>query len=376
MQKSIGICDTTLRDGEQMPGVVFSPREKLRLAEKIADFGCDTIELMPSVSDSEMRVTRRICKMGLNAEITASTMMRKDHVQIALDCGVDSVTLFSPISDLHMRCSGGISREANITRSAEMVDYCREQGLKVNFAGSDAARADRGYLMDFMRAIERKVKYFLPCDTLGSLTPFETYSFIREIKEHCRCKIALHGHNDFGMATANTIAGLHAGADAFSGTFCGIGERAGNVPIEEVCAALKYIYDIDLGLRYRMTGDICRMVEKFSGMRMQAHKPLVGKNAFSHESGIHVDAILKDTETYEVFDPSDIGMERKLVFGKHNGKAILRHMFKGKITEGNVSGVMDRVKRISEAEKRSLSRSEVMKILRGVENGRTGIPDI
>jgi len=353
------IWDTTLRDGEQMPGVVFSPEEKIELATKFSDFGVDVIELMPAVSESEKRLAKQLASQGLGAEITASTMLRKEHVEIVLDCGIESITLFTPLSDIHLKYKLGISREENLERALEMVDFAGDHGLRVVFAGEDSTRADIEYLVNFINELSKHIEYFIPCDTLGCLTPSRTSRFFNLLNERCDFPLGSHVHNDFGMATANTLAGLMAGAEIFSGTFGGIGERAGNASIEEVCTALKFLHDVDLDVRYDMLTEICRLVEQYSGIVLQHHKPIVGRNAFSHESGIHVDGILKNPATYENFDPGFVGQERRLLFGKHTGRGIIKHIInKYKINWG-VEEALEKIKYISEHEHRSLRESEI-----------------
>lgn len=359
--EGIKICDTTLRDGEQMPGVVFSSEEKIELAEKSSEFGSDIIEIMPVVSKSEQKLTRELVELGLKSKITASTMLKKSHIDIALNCGVDNVTLFTPVSDIHLSAKLKTTREKNLEKALEMVDYCREHGLEVNFAGEDATRADLDYLISFIKSVEKKISYFLPCDTLGCLTPEKTEKFIKTLSRKCSSPLALHIHNDFAMSTANTLAGLDAGATIFSGTFGGIGERAGNAPIEEVVVGLKYLFGTVLEVRYKMLGDICRLVERYSGVKFQPHKPLTGENAFAHESGVHTDGMLKDTRTYENFNPGEMGMERKFLLGKHSGKAIIRHLFGDKISESRYDELLNRIKVRAENEKRSLVPEEILK---------------
>ncbi len=358
------ICDTTLRDGEQMPGVVFSPEEKIELAVKSSEFGTDIIEVMPTISISERILTKELSNMGLNSEITASTMLKKEHIEMAVDCGVSSVTLFTPLSDLHLKYKLKIGREENLNRALDMVDFSKEHGLKVYFAGEDSTRADINYVIQFINELSNKIEYFIPCDTLGCLTPFATYSFIKKLKENCKTPLCLHIHNDFGLSTANTLAGLSAGAEIFSGTFCGIGERAGNAPIEEVCTALRFLNGIELSVNYSMLTEICNLVELYSGMKLQSHKPIVGENAFTHESGIHADGVIKHPGTYENFDPEFVGQERRFLFGKHTGKGILKHILeKYGLLHGDLNNMLKRIKELSESYHHSLTETEVINLL-------------
>ena len=370
MEKTFRICDTTLRDGEQMPGVVFKPGQKIELAKKISDFGADIIELMPSVSAGEAEVTKTIAELGLKAEITASTMLRKQDIDLAASCNVDSVTLFTPVSDIHLKYKLGMSRQENLEKALESVDFAKSQGLAIHFAGEDATRADINYIIEFINALSKDIGYFLVCDTLGCLIPSKTYSFFKEICSRSKSPIALHAHNDFGMATANTLAGLEAGARVFSGTFTGIGERAGNAPLEEVISALKFLYNRELDVDYSALTELCNLVENYSGVTLQAHKPLIGRNAFSHESGIHADGIIKHASTYENFPPEFIGQKRRFLFGKHSGRRILQYALGRQIPDDEVSRLLEKIKSIAETEKRALSLTEVMNIHKNLEFGK------
>jgi len=360
MVKMFSICDTTLRDGEQMPGVVFKPEQKIELAQRFSDFGVDIIELMPSVSKIEMQTAKEIANMGLKSEITASTMLRKSHVDIALNSNLGSVTLFTAMSDIQLKHSVNMSREENKQKSMEIVEYARSHGLKINFAGADCTRADMNYIIDFLDSMKGYISYFMACDTLGCMTPMNTRIFFQTLCDNTKIPIALHAHNDFGLATANTLSGLEAGAKIFSGTFNGIGERAGNTPIEEVLVSLKYLYGVDPKVKFHDMSKICNIVQNYSGIQLQKHKPLVGANAFCHESGIHVDGILKNTSTFEPFDPSTIGMERKIVFGKHSGKNGIMEELKKMSLDVDVRTVLDMVKEESQRQKRAVSIEEIL----------------
>lgn len=353
------ICDSTLRDGEQMSGAVFKPEQKIELAGKISDFGVDVIDIMPAVSALEAGTTKKIAELGLKSEITATTMLRKKDIDLAVSCEVDSVTFFAPMSDLHLKYKLGMSREECLEKSLRAIDYARTYGLKINFAGEDSTRADFEYLIYFINQISPYIQYFFICDTVGNLTPETAYTFFSKTNKLVNCMTGLHEHNDFGLATANTIAGLAAGCSLFSGTFCGIGERAGNAAIEEVCAALKFLYGIDLEVKYEEMTDICRMVEKYSGIHIQHHKPIIGKNAFSHESGIHVDGVLKNPLTYEPFDPKYIGQKREIVFGKHSGRSGIKGELGPGLSDAEADVILNKIKSISQEEKRALSRQEI-----------------
>lgn len=362
MKKRIQIWDETFRDGEQMPGVVFSNDEKKEMIKKSSEFGCDIISLMPSISKSEAELTRELCDSELRPKITALCMLNKKSIDLAKSCNVQKVFLFTAVSDIHLENKLKINRKDNLEKSFGLIKYANDLGLNVDFGAEDSTRSDITYLIDFMNSVSCEIEYFMPADTLGCLTPFTTYDFVKKLKKETDCKICLHCHNDFGQATANTLAGIVAGADLFSGTFTGIGERCGNAPIEEVVTALKYQYGQELPVKYKMISEICNLIEKYSGVELQKHKPICGENAFSHESGIHVDGVLKFPKNYENFPPEEIGRKTEIIFGKHSGKSGLRYLFGDKFDEKEYSIMLQGIKQKSQLEKRAFSRDEIMNI--------------
>jgi len=353
------IYDTTLRDGEQMPGVVFSKEEKIRLAKIISDFGAGIIGLMPSVSEAEREVTEHLANCGLESQITAATMMRRDDIDTAKNCGVQRIILFTSVSDIHIEKKLQTTRKATLEKAVKFVEYAKEQGVAVDFAGEDSTRADFDFLVKFINSLDGRIDYFLPCDTLGILTPWQTYDLVRKLKQETDCQIGLHIHNDLGQATASTLAGIEAGADLFSGTFTGIGERAGNVPLEEVVMALRTQHNKMLDVKYELIWKICYLVQQYSGVRLQKHKPISGVNAFSHESGTHVDGVLKASENYENFDPRIIGGKREILFGKCSGRGGLRYLFKDRFTDEQYVEMLKEIKLRAEAEKRAFTEEEI-----------------
>ncbi len=360
----IYIHDTTLRDGEQMPDIVFTSEEKIELAEKFVEFGVDEIDIMPAVSDSEARLAKELAER-YHDKISATCRMRKDDINQVKSLGIKKITLFAPVSDIFLGPKFGNDRRTNLRRAIESVKYANRLGLKISFAGMDSTRADYTYLLKFMKSIEDSIDIFYIADTVGHLRPSEVAGFVSSIKKETRCRIGMHVHNDFSMATANTISGIKAGADAFSGTFTGIGERAGNAPIEEVCVALKCLENMEMNVRYGLIKEICDLVEKYSGVRIHPHKPIIGSNIFSHESGIHSDAVLKHPLTFEPFEPELIGCRRKFRFGKHSGKNALKHVLEKTdvhLSENSLDGFLKHIKSESEQQKRAFSEEEVLRL--------------
>ncbi len=361
------IHDTTLRDGEQMPGVVFSYEEKLRLAELAIDFGVDFIDIMPSVSASETELAQELASRH-NKHISATCRARKEDIELAYKLGIRQIVLFSPLSDIHLLHKLRISREKNLRNSLEMIDYADRLGLCVDFAAEDCTRADWNYLKGFLSSISDKIRIFYMADTVGYLTPEHAYDFVSELKD-IHEDLGIHMHNDLGLATANTLAAIRAGAKCFSGTFTGIGERAGNAPIEEVCISLKYLYKKELNVKYERIAEICDLVEKYSGIALQSHKPLVGKNAFCHESGIHADGVIKYPATYEHVEPETVGRSRSFFFGKHTGRNVLRH-FLGNMDEETILNILTKIKTIAQNTKYVFSEREIVEISRNMHKNK------
>ncbi|MCQ8894360.1 MAG: homocitrate synthase family protein [Methanolinea sp.] len=322
----IEICDVTLRDGEQTPGVSFTCEEKVRIAEVLDQIGVEVIEAgFPATSSYEKRCVSSVSALGLNARICCLARARKPDVDAAIDAGVDMVSIFIPTSELHVRHKFHAPREKVLADALEMVDYTHDHGLQVRFAAEDASRTDLPFLLEVYRQGEEHGADLLSfADTVGALTPLEMYRTMRKIVRAIKKPLCAHCHNDMGMATANTIAAAQAGAFQLHTTVNGIGERAGNAALEEVLVALYMkgnVRHYDLSHLVTLSG----MVAQYSGIPIDKLKPVVGDHAFRHESGIHIAAILEDPETYEYFPPTLVGATRKFTLGKHTGKKALEH---------------------------------------------------
>lgn len=364
---SLRICDTTLRDGEQMSGVVFSQDEKIELAKKFSELGIDGVELMPVVSNVEREVAKYLSGCDLGCEIMASTRMSREDVDLAIDCGADRAVLFSSLSDIHLD-TYGVSRDENLRRTLDIVDYACDCGMKVDFAGEDSSRADRNYLIDFVGALRGKVDYFLACDTMGIWWQDEVARFVRDVRDATGVKVGLHLHNDLGQAVANSLTGVRAGAEMVSGTFTGIGERAGNAALEEILVGLNFQHGVILDVKYEMLGEVCDLVSKYSGVGIHANKPIVGGNAYCHESGRHVDAMMKNGGCYENYSPDEVGRERSFVYGKQSGVGGLKGRFGKRFSDKVYYEGLREIKARSIEEKRSFGVEEAEAILREVKD--------
>ena len=349
---NIEICDVTLRDGEQTPGVSFSCEEKVKIATMLDTIGVEVIEAgFPAVSPNEAHCVKTIANLGLDARVCGFCRAREGDIQTAIDCDVAMVSIFIPTSELHVRLKFKKSREEVLEDSLKMIDYARDHGVLVRFAAEDASRTDLPFLKKVYRgAAEHGAVLLSFADTVGCLIPTEMQSIMTELVSSVDVPFCAHCHNDMGCAVANTITAAQAGAFQLHTTVNGIGERAGNASLEEVLVALRMKGNVD---RYDLShlNKLSHMVEKFSGITLPRNKPVTGELAFSHESGIHIAAILEDPSSYEYFPPDMVGGERHFILGKHTGKKALEHVMAGlgcECTDKQVCRVLDLVKDHSE----------------------------
>ncbi len=345
--------DTTLRDGEQTPGVSFSPEMKLEIAIELDALGIEEIEAgFPVVSPGEFKAVRMICKEGLSSKIFALSRARISDIEAAIDAGVEGISLFTSISPVHLKYKMRRPKEEVVRSALEALEFAKDHGLFVSFSSEDATRTPLGELFALYRmAEERGADRVHISDTVGVATP-QAYQhivgFFRKVLKS-GTQIGVHTHNDFGLATANALAGAVAGADMVSVTVNGIGERAGNASLQEVALALEVLYGIDSGIDKSKILKLSRLVEEYSGIKIPENKPVIGKNAFRHESGVHVDAVLRNPLTYEPFLPEVIGQRREIIIGKHSG----RHALEKKLSELGLFGkepskLLDEIKRIGD----------------------------
>ncbi|MCE5215035.1 MAG: homocitrate synthase family protein [Methanobacterium sp.] len=317
----ITIYDTTLRDGEQTPGVCLRTPEKVRIARKLDELKIHQIEAgFPVVSNEEKRSIKAIMNEDLNADILVLSRTKKEDIDTAIDCGVDGIITFMGTSNLHLKHKIKMSQEEILNICMSSIEHAKDHGLFVAFSAEDATRTD----LEFLKKLYKKAEDYGAdrvhiADTVGAISPQGISYLVKELKSQLKTDIALHCHNDFGMALSNSISGLLAGANAISTTVNGIGERAGNTSLEELVMALKLIYNVDLDFNIKIFYELSKLVEKLTNMKIPENKPIVGRNVFRHESGIHVDAVLEEPLTYEPFLPELIGHQRRIVLGKHSG---------------------------------------------------------
>jgi isopropylmalate/homocitrate/citramalate synthase len=350
LPEKILIYDTTLRDGEQTPGVSFSKDQKLEISHLLDEIGIPQIEAgFPVVSKEEAQAVKAITKEGLDAEILVLTRLRKPEVDIALDCDVDMVLLFIAASELHRKYKLKRSCEELEDCIIDVVEYSRAHGLKTSFSTEDTTRAQWDIIERYNNAaVESGADRLGITDTVGCIHPEALEYLVNKVKSKYPVPVSIHLHNDFGLATANAISGVTAGAQAVATTVNGIGERAGNVPLIEFIMAMETLYGYEFGLDTARFKELSDLVSKHSGIPVPVNQPLVGKNIFTHESGIHVAAVLNNPATYECIPPEIVGNCRNLILGKHTGT----HVIEKKLSERGISA----------------DSKEIDKILEGVKN--------
>ena len=363
--RQIYVVDTTLRDGEQTAGVVFANEEKLAIATMLSDLGVDQLEVgIPTMGGDEKNAIKSIVKRNLKSSIMAWNRAVISDIQESIDCGVDAVAISISVSDIHIKNKLKTSREWVLENMVKSVEYAKKNGLYVSVNGEDASRADREFLIKFMKAAkEVGADRFRYCDTVGVMGPFQIEEEIKCLHDNAKLDIEMHTHNDFGMATANAIAGLRGVANHVGVTVNGLGERAGNAALEEVVMALKFVYGCDVNMDTTMFREISEYVSKASGRELPIWKAIVGTNMFAHESGIHADGAIKNPKNYEAFDPSVVGLERQIVIGKHSGKAAIVNKFKEyniELTNEEASVILEMVRSTSVRLKRSLFDKEIV----------------
>ena len=364
--RQIYVVDTTLRDGEQTAGVVFANEEKLAIATMLSDLGVDQLEVgIPTMGGDEKNAIKSIVKRNLKSSIMAWNRAVISDIQESIDCGVDAVAISISVSDIHIKNKLKTSREWVLENMVKSVEYAKKNGLYVSVNGEDASRADREFLIKFMKAAkEVGADRFRYCDTVGVMGPFQIEEEIKCLHDNAKLDIEMHTHNDFGMATANAIAGIKGGASHVGVTVNGLGERAGNAALEEVLMALMLVYGYKgENIDTKMFKDVSEYVSRASGRELPKWKAIVGSNMFAHESGIHADGAIKNPKNYEAFDPSVVGLERQIVIGKHSGKAAIVNKFKEyniELTNEEASFILEMVRSTSVRLKRSLFDKEIV----------------
>lgn len=358
------VNDTTLRDGEQTAGVAFTAEERIAIARALAEAGVPEMEVgIPVMGAEERENIQAIAQLGLPSSLMVWGRMHEADLDAVADCGAHIVNLSIPVSDIQIRHKLGREREWVLDTINYFVNRALDLGLDVCVGGEDASRADMDFLLRVLETAELAgARRFRFADTLGLLDPFTTFKSIQQLREDTSLELEMHAHNDLGLATANTLAAVLAGATHINTTVNGLGERAGNAALEESVTAMHHLYNIRTGIDSRRFPEISRLVAIASGRPIPANKSIVGAEVFSHESGIHVDGLIKNPLNYQGLDPADVGRAHKLVLGKHSGSSAVIQAYAGigiTLTDFEAVTLLQRIRDYAVATKQSPSTADL-----------------
>ncbi|NBD18583.1 MAG: homocitrate synthase [Cyanobacteria bacterium] len=364
----IHINDTTLRDGEQAAGIAFTVAEKVAFASFMSAIGVQELEVgIPAMGGAEAEAIRTITHLGLKTQITSWNRAVQADIDASLACGVQRVHISVPVSDRQIAVKFQGDKQQVFDRLQKTVHYARDRGLYISVGGEDASRADPNFLLEVALAAQKAgASRFRFCDTVGILDPLTTYSKIQQLVNCLNITVEMHTHNDLGMATANALAGIQAGATSVNTTVNGFGERAGNAALEEVVMALKQIYGIKTGIDTCQFKALSEFVVNATGYDVPPWKAVVGKNAFAHEAGIHGHGVLQDPATYEPFTPEEVGCKRDLVIGKHSGKHLLVNFLQQQgitLSAQEARSLLEAIRTLSVELKRNLTPDELLNLV-------------
>jgi len=368
----VRIFDTTLRDGEQTPGVTVTPEQKVQIAIKLDELGVDAIEAgFPIVSQGEMQAIKTISKQGLKAEVCGLARATETDIDEALKCDLKYVHIFIATSDIHMQYKLKMTPQQVMDKAVKAVEYAKKHGMQVEFSAEDATRSDRQFLLKVFKAVTEAGadRVDIP-DTVGYRTPDYMADIVKDVKRVTDLPISIHCHNDFGLAVANAIAGINAGAACAHVTINGLGERAGNASLEEFVMALEILYNKKHNINDKLIYETSKFVSNTMGIMVQPNKAIIGENAFGHESGIHTHGILNNPLTYEPIAPELVGRKRWMQAGKHAGAHGIRAMlgdFGIEPTDEQLHQIVEKQKNIADKGK-AITTSELLSIAGEIMN--------
>ena len=361
----VHINDTTLRDGEQAAGIVFSAAEKIAIASLMDAIGIPELEVgIPAMGGSEAQAITTIVRKGLKTALLGWNRAVRSDIEASIACGLRRVHISVPVSDIQIKAKFKGKTNLVWERLRDSLNFALDQDLFVSVGAEDASRADESFLLEIAQFAESLgASRFRFCDTVGILDPLTTTQKVGKLVKFVTIPVEMHTHNDFGLASANALAGLQAGAVSVNTTVNGLGERAGNAALEEMIMALKQLYQVDLAMDTSRLRELSQLVIKASGVALPPWKAIVGDNIFAHESGIHAHGVLENPQTYEPFSPDEVGWKRRLVVGKHSGRHLLTSLLSQhgiRLNHEESQVVLDSVRHLSIQMKRSLTVEELI----------------
>jgi 2-isopropylmalate synthase len=378
----ITVFDTTLRDGEQTPGISFTFEQKLEIARQLSSLGVYAIEAgFPASSPGEQETVKAIADLDLESVICGLARSRTEDVDACLECGVDMVHVFIPTSEVQRVHTIKKTPEEVLDITKEIVSYVRDHCDLCMFSAMDATRTEQDYLIRvFQAAAEAGATIINVPDTVGVYTPTAMKKLIGRIVAEVDCPVDVHCHNDFGLAVANTTTAVEAGASQVQVTVNGLGERAGNADISQTVMILESIYGVRTGIKTEQLFETSRLISRYSGITIPPTQPVVGDNAFSHESGIHSHGVIACAATFEpgIMVPEMVGHRRKLTLGKHVGRHAVRQMLTDvhlTPSDTELDRIVEKVKFISTKGKKVTDADlyEIAEVVMGIGNGTRAI---